>query len=459
MPRPRVYDGALHGQDYSTLKAQCLENAFLYDDDTFGPEYNEEWRRPRDICDDPCLFDEGSSRSDVVQGELGDCWFIASIATLAELPLYLNKVIPNKEEQSFSKDYAGIFLFRFWQYGDWVDVIIDDRLPVKKTHNAKYRLTLTHSVEKGEFWVALLEKAYAKLNGSYANLVGGDSSEAMTDLTGGVCEKIQFDEVEDKEGLFSKLQSYFQHHSLGTCSLRNNADGTSQGLIRSHAYTINKVSELSDGRRLVRVRNPYGTNEWTGSWSDNSEEWRTLKYEHITCNKSDDGEFWMDFNEFVKNFESLRICHTQLALVHEQLKNCTFKGFHGTWLTGGYCSDSNPQYFMNITEDNTTELVSILQKCRREKEKENVFMGFEIHQVPDEHETGTKLESEYRKYHQALVSPVLTNMRENSEVVSLDTGEYIIVAITYTQGETGVFYLRLAFDPLKNITVYDLTEI
>ena len=73
---------------------------------------------------------------------------------------------------------------------------------------------------------------------------GGDSSEAMTDLTGGVCEKIQFDKVEDNEGLFSKLQSYFQHHSLGTCSLGNDAGGTSQGLIHSHAYTINKVSEL-----------------------------------------------------------------------------------------------------------------------------------------------------------------------------------------------------------------------
>ena len=52
-----------------------------------------------------------------------------------------------------------------------MDVIIDDRLPVKKTHDAKYRLSLTHSADRGEFWVALLEKAYAKLNGSYANLV------------------------------------------------------------------------------------------------------------------------------------------------------------------------------------------------------------------------------------------------------------------------------------------------
>ena len=54
------------------------------------------------------------------------------------------------------------------------------------------------------------------------------------------------------------------------------------------------------------------------------------------------------------------------------------------------------------------------------------------------------------------MSPVLTNMRENSELVSLTAGDYIIVAITYTQGETGEFYLRLVSDPAKDINVYEL---
>ena len=73
----------------------------------------------------------------------------------------------------------------------------------------------------------------------------------------------------------------------------------------------------------MRIRNPHGTNEWTGRWSDGSEEWKTVdKYgdDQITWSKADDGEFWMEFNEFVKNFESLRICHTKLDLMHENLK-------------------------------------------------------------------------------------------------------------------------------------------
>lgn len=80
------------------------------------------------------------------------------MASISGYPQLFDQVVP-KDQELKGPDYVGVIRFRFWNFGHWVEVLIDDRLPVRQGRNT---LTFMHSSDPTEFWSALLEKAYAK---------------------------------------------------------------------------------------------------------------------------------------------------------------------------------------------------------------------------------------------------------------------------------------------------------
>uniref|UniRef100_A0A671MCP8 Zgc:85932 n=1 Tax=Sinocyclocheilus anshuiensis TaxID=1608454 RepID=A0A671MCP8_9TELE len=203
------------------------------------------WKRPKEICPFPQFIADGATRIDICQGILHDCWFLSAVASLSLYPSLLYRVVPSG--QGFQKGYIGRFSFRFWQYGEWTEVDIDDRLP---TQNGQ--LIYLYSSNKNEFWSALLEKAYAKLKGGYTALNMGFPHEAMADMTGGVTEV--FTVPSDPRILGSFLHPLLQEGALINCGNTRGAieESNEFGIVFWHAYSVTGLETIKTTIGLVQ---------------------------------------------------------------------------------------------------------------------------------------------------------------------------------------------------------------
>jgi calpain len=479
-PGPPRRTGAV--QDFYALRDQCIQEKRLFEDPEFPAEDSSlffsrrppkrvEWLRPGEITKEPVLIEEGHSRFDVIQGELGDCWLMAAAANLTLRDELFYRVVP--PDQSFTENYAGIFHFQFWQYGRWVDVVVDDRLP---TSNGE--LLYMHSREHNEFWSALLEKAYAKLNGSYESLKGGTTSEALEDMTGGLTEFIDINNP--PENLLQLMMRGFEMGSLFGCSLEADPNQWEarlpNGLVKGHAYSITgmRMVPTNNGQvTLLRIRNPWGNEqEWNGPWSDNSSEWRQIPADlkkDMGLTFAHDGEFWMSYEDYVKNFEKMEICNLGPDVMEEVYQMTGVQAGHQVWAvnthdgawrsgsTAGGCRNylrsfaNNPQYRIKLTDSDPNDddelctlIVAVMQKYRRELKHaglDNLAIGFAMYEAKG---ASGRLDTDFFANNKSCArSPAFINLREVTGRFRVPPGEYVIVPSTYEPNEEADFMLRV----------------
>jgi len=220
--------------------------------------------------DAPNLWgDKGIVPNGVVQGSVGDCWFLSAVSALAEVPERVKRVVWND-----SYDKNGAFRFNFWVKNKWQSVNIDDRLPT----NSAGQPFATRRSTNGAWWMPLMEKAYAKLDQNYERIIGGLGFEGLRTLTGMPTFYISHNYGTNATAVaesFTLLKALSEKNMPMTSPCCHNAKrgrGT-DGLISGHAYTLLDVLELSTGVKLAKVRNPWNNEHYKGDWSDSSSKW------------------------------------------------------------------------------------------------------------------------------------------------------------------------------------------
>ena len=305
------------------LMQYCRQNRHIFVDKQFQPnkgslagnpvhhEYKNQfdqlrWLRPKDIFkNQPYTLFADVNPNDILQGSLGDCYFLCALASLAEHPDLITRLFDFD-----AINEHGVHSIWLNINGAWKNYLLDEYLPCS-SGSGQNSLAFSKTTQN-ELWVLMLEKAYAKAYGSYWDIVGGDPAVALRDLTGAPFERISdFKNVEEAWG---KIKTANAQNFVLTCftkSTQIQEEKNTIGIVSGHAYSLLDVQDVIDSRRrpakLLQIRNPWGKFEWKGDFNDNCQLWTPELKQRLNIQQLDDGFFCMKLEDFATYFEEIGV--------------------------------------------------------------------------------------------------------------------------------------------------------
>ncbi|WP_428937473.1 C2 family cysteine protease [Fontivita pretiosa] len=212
----------------------------------------------RNFSRNPLFSDAGPLSTDVRQGQVGDCYFLAVLASVA-------KVNPNLIRQSIVDLGDGTYAVRYYFDDQPMYVRIDGDLPTGMKSGS---LVYAQFGADNSTWVALMEKAYAfyrNWGGSYAGLSSGWMSEGYWALG-----RQSYSTFQTDPRSINLLETIKADLDAGKSVTYAAGDPGNAPLIGYHAYAVEDVTLDATGTPVqLKLRNPWGID---GAGNDGSDD-------------------------------------------------------------------------------------------------------------------------------------------------------------------------------------------
>jgi hypothetical protein len=260
-------------------------------------------------------FEDVAEVNDPIQGALGDCYFIAALASVAWARPYT--IVNMARPSGWGNEDSPIHKISFYQNGTGSpqSVEVTEKVPVTKT--TRYWI-YARSLDLTEIWPAVMEKAYAKWRTNnltdfpnYPAISGGDPALACAQLIGGTrTYKANASTSANDLWKFVRANSVSKRtvNPMVAWTYPSQPSGTdyiSARVVANHAYSVLGWDDYNNEQYIV-LRNPWGTHHATldtrsGTWSAH----------HISYNAvvplNTNGVFAMKASTFKKYFAKLAV--------------------------------------------------------------------------------------------------------------------------------------------------------
>jgi hypothetical protein len=208
-------------------------------------------------------------------------------------------------------------------------------------------------------WAPLIEKALAKVKGSYSIANGGLVTNSLRLLTGAPAFSFDTADLTDDAKLLEGFNQFKQADEkkwvagAGTAGSGNDQELNACGIAMSHAYSVLHAFTIGNENMLM-IRNPWGTADYTGPWRESDAKWTPeakalvpLGIDPTTSCKSD-GIFFVPMASFKQCFEAYAIAHTRDS-----------EGYTNDWYDYLGADEEYHTFFFKTPEQGTDLYVSV----------------------------------------------------------------------------------------------------